>query len=303
MTAPHQSRQRSAFPERPYPQEPHQPYQQPVHPPVAPGQHLRPWPATPEQPPQGHAYQEQAYRLPPHQDPQSGRHAAEEQPYRPPAYGQAPSAGLRTDTGSLPILVPLQRHVALAWSALALGVVGGAAAGVGAVVGSSIAYLGILTIGIAGVGALLGLIALLGTRKALAGIGVVLCAAAIVFTVMSPVVVLAAADDGGGGEDAAAQDVTVGDCAVVDRGGEVVSEGTIEITNGTDQRQSYNVSLSVNDENDRRVGEIIAIATDVAPGQTVVLSGADATGTANERSARGPADCRVTNVNRLALGR
>ncbi|MBP2340067.1 hypothetical protein [Saccharothrix coeruleofusca] len=64
---------------------------------------------------------------------------------------------------------------ALAWTALILGIVG--------VVGSPIIILNNLTAIVAGVGLVLGVIALFGTRKVLAIIGVVLCVAGIAFTV------------------------------------------------------------------------------------------------------------------------
>ncbi|CCH34993.1 hypothetical protein ABZ816_20750 [Actinosynnema sp. NPDC047251] len=66
---------------------------------------------------------------------------------------------------------------ALAWTALILGIVG--------VVGSPIIILNNLTIVVAFVGAVLGVIALFGTKKVLAGIGTALCVLAIVFTVIA----------------------------------------------------------------------------------------------------------------------
>ncbi|MGW6932475.1 hypothetical protein ACWGE0_20645 [Lentzea sp. NPDC054927] len=69
------------------------------------------------------------------------------------------------------------RFGALAWTALILGIVG--------VVGSPIIILNNLTAIAAFVGLVLGIIALFGTRKILAIIGVGLCVAAIVFTVVA----------------------------------------------------------------------------------------------------------------------
>jgi hypothetical protein len=69
------------------------------------------------------------------------------------------------------------RFGALAWTALILGIVG--------VVGSPIIIFNNLTAIAAFVGLVLGVIALFGTRKILAIIGVVLCVAAIVFTVVA----------------------------------------------------------------------------------------------------------------------
>jgi hypothetical protein len=183
---------------------------------------------------------------------------------------------------------------------------GGRFDGIVGVVGALIVFPYHLAAVAAGAGAVLGVIALFGGRKVLAGTGVVLCAAVIVFTVVGQGVAGPGLDPGPGGlagETAAMQDVTVHDCAVVDRGDELVmAEATIEITNGTGERQSYNVALIVNDGSGARVAEINAIATDLAPGQSVVLSGANASGTATERAKTGPADCQVESVNRLALG-
>jgi len=67
------------------------------------------------------------------------------------------------------------RFGALAWTASILGVVG--------LVGSPITFFNNLTAIIAGVGLVLGVIALFGTRKTLAAIGVTLCVLALVATV------------------------------------------------------------------------------------------------------------------------
>lgn len=69
------------------------------------------------------------------------------------------------------------RFGALAWTALILGIVG--------VVGSPIIIFNNLTAIAAFVGLVLGVIALFGTRRILAAVGVVLCVAAIVFTVVA----------------------------------------------------------------------------------------------------------------------
>jgi hypothetical protein len=295
MTAPQSPRQ-SAFPERPYPQEPHQQPHQPVHPPVAPGNQLRPWPVNPEQQHQN-PYPEQPYRLPGQPDQPSGRHAVEEELRR--ARTQASSTGNPSEPPA-PIFVPKKRFEALAWAALVLGIVGIVAGVAGALVGSSIVVLKYLTLGLAAVGALLGVIALFGTRKVLAGVGTVLCAAAIAVAMTAQVAEAPESENPLGGDNA--QDVALRDCSVVNDGGTARAEATIEITNRTDQRQSYNINVTVNDRGGPRVGEINAIATAVAPGQSVVLSGADASGTVTGRAQAGPADCRIANVNRLALG-
>ncbi|WP_086666500.1 hypothetical protein [Lentzea kentuckyensis] len=87
------------------------------------------------------------------------------------------------------------RFGALAWTALILGIVG--------VVGSPIIIFNNLTAVAAVVGLVLGVIALFGTRKVLAVIGVVLCIAAIVFTVVAQQSAVKELDkilDGGAGQ-------------------------------------------------------------------------------------------------------
>ncbi|WP_439664360.1 hypothetical protein ACSHWB_24735 [Lentzea sp. HUAS TT2] len=69
------------------------------------------------------------------------------------------------------------RFGALAWTAVILGIVG--------VVGSWVIFLNNLTAIAAFVGIVLGVIALFGTRKVLAAVGVVLCVLAIVLTVVA----------------------------------------------------------------------------------------------------------------------
>lgn len=70
-----------------------------------------------------------------------------------------------------------QKFAGLAWTALILGIVG--------VVGSPIIFLNNLTAVAAVVGLILGIIALFGTKKILAGIGTGLCVAGFAFTVMA----------------------------------------------------------------------------------------------------------------------
>ena len=66
------------------------------------------------------------------------------------------------------------RFGALAWTALILGIVG--------IVGSPIIFFNNLTVVVAAVGVVLGIIALFGTRKVLAALGTALCVAAVAFT-------------------------------------------------------------------------------------------------------------------------
>ncbi|MDX8146232.1 hypothetical protein SK854_29250 [Lentzea sp. BCCO 10_0061] len=86
--------------------------------------------------------------------------------YPPPVYTPPPAAPQRPT-----------RFGALAWAAVILGIVG--------VVGSWVIFLNNLTAIAAFVGIVLGVIALFGTRKVLATVGVVLCVLAIVFTVVA----------------------------------------------------------------------------------------------------------------------
>ncbi len=75
----------------------------------------------------------------------------------------------------------------LAWTALILGIVG--------VLGSWIPLLNNVTAVAAGVGFVLGVIALFGTKKVIAAIGVLLCVLAIVFTVIAQNAFVKAIDD------------------------------------------------------------------------------------------------------------
>lgn len=293
MTAPH------------HPQ--HSPYQPQAHRPPDPEQPLdtgqqlsRHLPPAPEAPHPG---------LPPDQGHQAGlqgqpygRHAADEHPVPPPSPHLMPQPAHRPVP---PLPVPPTpaarrgRFGALAWSALVLGIVGLACAPLGLLNG--------LTAVAAAAGAVLGVIALFGTRKVLAGIGVLLCVAATVLTVVVQASAAAEFDRMlgvlAGDDPAALQEVAVRDCVVAERGTDVLTaEATIEITNGTDERQSYSVTVSVDDGNGARVAEITAVATAVAPGQSVVLSGPDTTATATDQAEPGPADCRVAGVDRLSLG-
>ncbi|CAL9674663.1 hypothetical protein SUDANB95_07747 [Actinosynnema sp. ALI-1.44] len=78
------------------------------------------------------------------------------------------------------------RFGGLAWTALILGIVG--------VIGSPVIFLNNVTAVVAGVGVVLGVIALFGTRKVLAAIGTVLCVLGIVFTVMAQAAAVAELD-------------------------------------------------------------------------------------------------------------
>jgi hypothetical protein len=70
-----------------------------------------------------------------------------------------------------------QKFGGLAWATLILGIVG--------VIGSPVIFLNNVTAVIAGVGFILGVIALFGSKKVLAAIGTVLCVGAITFTIIA----------------------------------------------------------------------------------------------------------------------
>jgi hypothetical protein len=95
-------------------------------------------------------------------------------------------------------------------------------------------------------------------------------------------------------------DITVSGCEVVSEYGYTSTEATVEITNSTDEAQSYWATISVNDDSGARVGEIYAGANSLAPGQSVTLSGMDATGTAHSDAQPGPAECAVAAVDRFS---
>jgi hypothetical protein len=259
-----------------------------------------PYPESPypESPYTESPYTEQPEPQPSAHDQLYGRHAAPHELH--PLATHRAAGGAVPGEVALPILVPVprRRFEALAWAALALGV-GAVAAQL--VVGGMVAAVA------AGVGAVLAVIALFGTRKTLAGIGGVLCVAAIVLTTISrattPVAEPGGLGDLTGDDPTAMQDVVVRDCVLVEVADDaVVAESTIEITNRTDQPQSYSVTVVVHDRTNDRVAEIIAAASSITPGQSVVLSGADASEPATLQADPGPADCKVTSVDRLALG-
>ena len=89
---------------------------------------------------------------------------------------------------------PPAKFGGLAWTALILGIIG--------VLGSWIPLLNNVTAVAAGVGFVLGVIALFGTKKVLAAIGVVLCVLAIVFTVIAQNAFVKAIDDAVNGPSA-----------------------------------------------------------------------------------------------------
>lgn len=102
-----------------------------------------------------------------------------------------------------------------------------------------------------------------------------------------------------GNDPAAMGDVAVSDCSVTSEYGFASSHATVTIKNTTDRVQSYMATIGVNDASGGRIGEINTISNSLAAGQSVTLSGTNATGTAANNARPGPATCTVANVNRF----
>lgn len=182
----------------------------------------------------------------------------------------------------------------LAWTSLILGIVG--------LVFSLVPILDVVTMLAAIVGIVLGVIGLFGTRKTLAGIGAGLCVLAVVATVAVMNSVTTAVDKGLqniGHNPAAMGDLAVSDCSVTNDYGTALSHATVRITNTTDKTQSYLTTISVNNASGTRIGEINVVSNSLAAGQSVTLSGMNASGSAVSDAKPGPATCVVANVNRF----
>jgi hypothetical protein len=188
--------------------------------------------------------------------------------------------------------LPAKRFVGLAWSSLILGIVG--------IVFSPLPVINNVSALIAVVGIILGLIALFGSRKILAGGGVALCVLAVVFTIVKQNHDVAALDKAFGHDPAALKDVAVSDCSVTSEYGLASTHATVKIANPTDKIQSYSATISVNDTNGARIGEINTFTNSLAPGQSVTLTGMQASGTADTGAKPGPASCAVAKVSRIA---
>lgn len=148
-------------------------------------------------------------------------------------------------------------------------------------------------------GVILGGIALFGTRKVLAAVGVSLCIAAITFTVLAQDAAVESLDRAFGNDPAAAQDVTVSDCSVIAEYGTKSTQATIKVTNSTTETQTYSITVSVNDDSGARIGEINAFANSLSAGQSTTLSKLNARGLANDEARTGSATCTVADVNRF----
>jgi len=86
---------------------------------------------------------------------------------------------------------------------------------------------------------------------------------------------------------------------VTDDYGTALTHATVTITNHTGSTQSYMATISVNDTNGARIGEINAVSNSLAAGQSATLTGMGATGSAASNTKPGPATCTVASVNRF----
>ena len=179
----------------------------------------------------------------------------------------------------------------LAWTAMILGIVG--------VIGSPLLLWNNLTVIAAAVGVVLGVIALFGTRKVLAGSGITLCVAGITFTLIAQSSIDVGRDFGD--SEAAMRDVSIASCSIVEN--EYSSQPSVEpvvnVVNSTDKTQTYLITIGVSDAAGARVGTVHANVSALAPGQAATLSGMNASGFANEGAQAGPATCTVASVDRF----
>ncbi len=187
------------------------------------------------------------------------------------------------------------KFVGLAWTALILGIVG--------CVFSVIPILNNVSAMAAVVGIILGFIAIFGTRTVLALIGGALCVAAVVLTIAMQSHTVAAINSSiqniGGHDSAAMADVTATGCSVTNDYGTALTHATVTITNHTGSTQSYMATISVNDTQGARIGEINAVSNSLAAGQSATLTGMGATGSATSNTKPGPATRTVASVNRF----
>jgi hypothetical protein len=145
----------------------------------------------------------------------------------------------------------------------------------------------------------------IATNPKMAMIGTVLGVGVAALGIWGIVIVFGAVDKLGsdlqniGHNPAAMSDVAVSDCSVTSASGFSSTHATVKITNKTDQRQSYMVTIGVADASGARIGEINTVSNSLGAGQSVTMSGMDASGTAVSGTQPGPATCVVANVNRF----
>ncbi|MDQ3761481.1 MAG: hypothetical protein M3460_07205 [Actinomycetota bacterium] len=146
----------------------------------------------------------------------------------------------------------------------------------------------------------------IATNRKMTVIGAALGVGAAALGIWGMTIVFGAVDQLGkdldktfGGDPAAMSDVTASDCSVTSEFGTALTYATVKITNSTDRTQSYLVTIGVNDAGGARIGEINVASNSLAAGQSVTLSGANASGAAIEGAKPGPATCVVANVDRF----
>jgi hypothetical protein len=143
------------------------------------------------------------------------------------------------------------------------------------------------------------------TNRTMALIGTVLGIGAAALGIWGIVIVFSAVDklgkdlqDDGHNPDAI-DDVAVSDCSVTSEYGVSSAQATVKITNKTDRTQSYVATIGVNNASGARIGEINTVSNSLGAGQSVTMSGMDATGEPISGARTGPATCVVANVNRF----
>jgi hypothetical protein len=143
------------------------------------------------------------------------------------------------------------------------------------------------------------------TNRKMTAIGTVLGIGAAALGIWGIVIVFGAVDKLGsdlqniGHDPAAMSDVAGTDCSVTSEYGLTSTHATVKITNSTGKTQSYMATISVNDASGARIGEINTVSNSLGAGQSVTMSGMNASGTAVSGAQPGPAACVVANVNRF----
>lgn len=94
-------------------------------------------------------------------------------------------------------------------------------------------------------------------------------------------------------------DAVVLGCSVRSEDGVAAVQATVKITNTTDRVQTYLTTIGVNDASGAQIGKINTVSSPLGAGESVTVSGIDASDTALSGAHPGPATCVVTNVNRL----
>lgn len=195
-----------------------------------------------------------------------------------------------------PTAAPKQRRPrkGLAVTALVLGIV--------AICGSPIPILNNATIIAGALGVVFAVVALFGTHRVMAGIGMVLAVGGIVVGIVLQYQWGKALDevsrDIGGHSATAKQDVTISQCDAKTGYGTTEALATVTISNPTGQAQSYMATIAVNADSGDRLGEITVFANSLAPHQKTTITGPRAS--APIPSGSGNLHCTVASVDRYA---